>query len=346
MKSRLPNEVSPSGKFARHALSAAFSVMEKSEMEALVESIQRNGQLEEIVMFEGCVLDGWNRVLVCEGLGVEPRVRQLDPSEVAVDQVVARNFARRNQTHSRKAVSMADLFYQVNRLDITDRPPSPEPGGSAAPRLSQPSIWTTAKIWPKTRAELASLAGVSETLMKQALRLRGNATASVVAAVRSGEVPLEEALKLLWQPLHHQTGCLAELMEERAKAKVRRRAEQREAAVLKKAGLLFGDKSMSTAERIQASTALPRENSLEAVDSRTNVDATADDGQVLLRAIQAVDRCAHLLTVKPDCTTDDGGIDMLAASCAKLLGLVAHRLKSMELGTSFGGGGIEEHAAS
>ena len=106
-----------------------------------------------------------------------------------------------------------------------------------------------------------------------------------------------------------------------AKAKVLRRAQQKEAAVLKKAGLLLGDKSMSPAERIQASTALAGENSLEEVVAQTNVDAIPEDAQVFLVAIQSVDRCVDLLMLNRDCTSDDGEIDRLAQSCAKLLRL-------------------------
>lgn len=329
MKSRLPTEVSPSGRFTRHVLSSAFSVLEKPEMEALAESIRHSGQLEEIVLFEGCVLDGWNRVLVSERLGIEPRVRHLDPSELAVDQVVARNFGRRHVTHSRKAVSMADVFYEVNQLDVMDRTPTRVPGGSAAPLISRPSIWTTVKVWPKTRAELATLAGVSETLMKQALRLRANAAPSVVAAVRSGEVPLEEALKLLWQPIHHQTGCLAELIQERADAKITRRENQKQAAKLKKSGQLRGSGAVPTAEGLQASGHLVQEDFQAESNVPTNVtDTPKSEREVwagFTGATRMLERCASALALNANGETAAGGIDGLAKACMKFLALVANR---------------------
>ena len=325
MNPNLMNQVSPSGRFKRHPLSASLPTMTEIELATLVRSIQRAGQLEDVIMIEDQVLDGWNRVLACELAGVEPRVRVLGKGERAIDSVIGRNFDRRSPTDSVKSIAMVDIYYEINKLDEDSHAPVLRTGGNVAP-LGQID-GTKATIWPQSRKQLAELAGVSETLIKQALRVRRNGVPAIAESVRNGTLPLNEAMQLLWQPRHHQAGCLAELVEERAKAKVRRRAEQKEAAVLKKAGLLLGDKSMSTAERIQASASPPGENSIEKVDARTNVYAIPDDWQDFLDAIQAVDRCVALLTVNPDCTNDDGGIDMLAASCAKLLGLVAHRLK-------------------
>ena len=112
-----------------------------------------------------------------------------------------------------------------------------------------------------------------------------------------------------------------------AKAKVLRRAQQKEAAVLKKAGLLLGDKSMSTAERIRVSTTLPGENSSQEGDARLHVPGVPDNWQDFLEASQAVDHCLRLLLQNPESPSDDGGIEMLTKSCEKFLGLAARRLK-------------------
>ena len=325
MNPNLINHVSPSGRFKRHPLSASLPTMTEIELATLMRSIQRAGQLEDVIMLEDQVLDGWNRVLACELAGVEPRVRLLGKGERAIDSVIGRNFDRRSPTDSVKAIAIVDIYFEINQLDEDSHARVRPTGGNVAP-LGQID-GAKATIWPQSRKQLAELAGVSETLIKQALRLRRNGVPAIAESVRNGTLPLNEATQLLWQPRHHQAGCLAELVEERAKAKVRRRAEQKEAAVLKKAGLLLGDKSMSTAERIQASAALPGENSLGAVDARTNVHAIADDGQVFLRATETVDRCVHVLMQNPESPSDDGGIERLTRSCEKFLGLVAQRLK-------------------
>ena len=325
MNPNLMNQVSPSGRFKRHPLSASLPTMTEIELATLMRSIQRAGQLEDVIMLEDQVLDGWNRVLACELAGVEPRVRLLGKGERAIDSVIGRNFDRRSPTDSVKSIAIVDIYYEINQLDEDSHARVLRAGGNVAP-LSQID-GTRATIWPQSRKQLAELAGVSETLIKQALRVRRNGVPAIAESVRNGTLPLNEAMQLLWQPRHHQADCLAELVDERVKAKVLRRAQQKEAAVLKKAGLLLGDKSMSTAERIKASTALRAENAVEEVDTRTNVPAIPDATKDFLEASQAVDHCLRLLLQNPESPSDDGGIEMLTKSCEKFLGLAARRLK-------------------
>ena len=325
MNPNLINHVSPSGRFKRHPLSASLPTMTEIELATLMRSIQRAGQLEDVIMLEDQVLDGWNRVLACELAGVEPRVRLLGKGECAIDSVIGRNFDRRSPTDSVKAIAIVDIYFEINQLDEDSHARGRPTGGNVAP-LGQID-GAKATIWPQSRKQLAELAGVSETLIKQALRLRRNGVPAIVESVRNGTVPLNEATQLLWQPRHHQAGCLAELVEQRAKAKVRRRSEQKEAAALKRAGLLLGDKSMSTAERIKASTALSAENSFQEGDARLHVPGVPDNWQDFLEASQAVDHCVSLVLQNPESPSDDGGIEMLTKSCEKFLEWVAHRQK-------------------
>ena len=184
-----------------------------------------------------------------------------------------------------KSTAIVDIYFEINQLDEDSharvRPTYPPAGQIDGAK---------ATIWPHSRKQLAELAGGSETPIKQSLRLRRNGVPAIAESVRNGRVPLREATQLLWRLRYHQAGCLAVLVEERANAKVRRRSEQKEAAALKRVGLLLGDKSMLTAERIQASTAPPGEHSSAGVNARMDVRLVPDDRQDFLDTIQAVDR--------------------------------------------------------
>ena len=46
--------------------------MSRAEFESLTDSIQKNGQHEPILLFDGSVLDGWHRYQACESVGIEP----------------------------------------------------------------------------------------------------------------------------------------------------------------------------------------------------------------------------------------------------------------------------------
>jgi ParB-like chromosome segregation protein Spo0J len=48
-----------------------------TELRALANDIKANGQLEAIVLYDGKVLDGRNRLAACELAGVEPRTEPI-----------------------------------------------------------------------------------------------------------------------------------------------------------------------------------------------------------------------------------------------------------------------------
>jgi len=80
--------------FHRHA--EIFPLMTYPDFDRLCGDIQQNGLQEEIVLYQGAVLDGRNRYLGCLARGVAPRFRPYAGecgSPLAF--VVARNLHRR-----------------------------------------------------------------------------------------------------------------------------------------------------------------------------------------------------------------------------------------------------------
>jgi len=55
-----------------HPIAEIFPMMSDAELDGLCEDIKKNGLLEPIVLFEGKVLDGRNRQLACERVGIIP----------------------------------------------------------------------------------------------------------------------------------------------------------------------------------------------------------------------------------------------------------------------------------
>jgi ParB-like chromosome segregation protein Spo0J len=58
-----------------HALALIFPPMTGAEFDDLVESVRINGLMNEIVLWEGKILDGRNRYLACKAAGITPRLR-------------------------------------------------------------------------------------------------------------------------------------------------------------------------------------------------------------------------------------------------------------------------------
>jgi len=57
--------------YTQHPLGAAFPAMSDTEFQALKDSIDANGVLNPITIFEGMVIDGWHRYTAANDLGMD-----------------------------------------------------------------------------------------------------------------------------------------------------------------------------------------------------------------------------------------------------------------------------------
>src|SRR3990172_9106480 len=65
--------------YEAHPAAALFPVLGEDELQKLADDIRANGLLEPIVLYEGKVLDGRNRLDACKRAGVEPKFVMLVP---------------------------------------------------------------------------------------------------------------------------------------------------------------------------------------------------------------------------------------------------------------------------
>jgi len=131
--------------YTQHPLSAAFPRMSVTDLDALFKDIEANGQMDDIILYEGEILDGWHRLGCLNLLDVKPRIKEL-PSELdPVAFVISKNVHRRHITASQRAVAIASCHEWQPR------------GGSKATRSPL-----------KTTEELAEIADVSRATMTDA----------------------------------------------------------------------------------------------------------------------------------------------------------------------------------
>lgn len=96
----------------QHPVSAAFPRMSDEELDALAADIKEHGQLHPVLLLDmEWVIDGWNRVLACERLGIEPWVEPhaLPADTSLVDYVVSVNNHRRHLTQSQRAAIGSEI---------------------------------------------------------------------------------------------------------------------------------------------------------------------------------------------------------------------------------------------
>lgn len=120
---KAPAGEKPNGKLERHPLSLEFSLpMSDEERVALGKDISKNGQHQEIILYQGKVLDGWERYIACLQQGVTPKFKTYegyDPAAVAF----GTNAHRRKMTSVQKALLGARylIHAQSNGQQVTQR---------------------------------------------------------------------------------------------------------------------------------------------------------------------------------------------------------------------------------
>jgi len=89
-----------------HPFAATFPMLSAAELDALTDSIRRNGQLHPIFLTpDGLLIDGRNRLAACGRAGVEPRfeVTDADPYDV----ILAANVDRRHMAATQRMAARA-----------------------------------------------------------------------------------------------------------------------------------------------------------------------------------------------------------------------------------------------
>lgn len=100
-----------------HPVTAIFPTMTDKELEGLAEDIKEHGLRDPIVMQDGRLIDGQNRLRACELAGVEPEFMQLAEEEDPISYILSANVLRRFMTKGQRAMALAMVY------------PEPEKGG-------------------------------------------------------------------------------------------------------------------------------------------------------------------------------------------------------------------------
>jgi hypothetical protein len=210
-------------KFEQHSLSAVFPPLGDEEFKLLCDDIDQNGIREPLTLFEGKIIDGWNRYRACQELNiVNPPTRSYTGTD-PVGLVVSLNLHRRHLTPSQRAMSIAKLvdFVDVQGLasdSLKDlqhgnftTPPVDEPvkklvdfvdiQGLASDSLKdlQHGNFTTPPVdkpvKKTTLEEAAALAQVSKSSMQAAKIVVKEGDQKIQDDVLSGKISVHEAKK-------------------------------------------------------------------------------------------------------------------------------------------------------
>jgi len=194
-----------------HEIANIFPEMEKDEFGSLVESMRANGQREPILVYDGKILDGRNRFLACEKLGIAPKYKEWngqDPWAMVWDT----NAERRHLPQGQK-VAIRILMDRAKEEWLTQQKKRKDEANAARAEAAKKQErnengeWLTGHVSNDTRPddkqngenwerkELAKRAGVSEATAARALAL-ANQDEGKIKQVASGELSLNKAAQI------------------------------------------------------------------------------------------------------------------------------------------------------
>jgi ParB-like chromosome segregation protein Spo0J len=174
--------------YEQHPLSAAFPPMTPEEFQSLKDSVNENGVLNPITIYEGMVLDGWHRYQAALELGMDCPEVELEDWIDPKDFVLAQNKNRRHITAAQLAMATTAVYeWRPN-------------GVKTSPAMSAGH--------GKTSAELAEISGTSERTIRQAKSVMKNASPEVQNAVKSGKIGLYKAQEISKLPKDQQAAAI------------------------------------------------------------------------------------------------------------------------------------------
>jgi hypothetical protein len=190
-----------------HSLANLVPMATELELQALIQDIQENGQREDALLYKGEIVDGRNRQIACQKLGIDLKVREIDETMKQLDVVklVKSMSTRRNLSNTQLAMSA------VNEINLT------KDMHSADQKVIKLTSETAAKKWAvsKRMVERAMYiykqdSAVAETLFNgrtvtlfdptKKLEITTNKLSTIETILKRNALDQEEAtLKLLFE---------------------------------------------------------------------------------------------------------------------------------------------------
>lgn len=175
-----------------HPAAELFPLMTDEELDELAQSIQEHGLREPVVFWNvGELLDGRNRVLACERVGIEPPFIYFDGNDPWV-YVADLNIHRRHLTVGQKAAIAAEMAEGMAEEARDNQ--------LAALRQGTESPSASIDARGKSAARAAATVGVSTKSVERAQQLKRE-DPEAFEEVRRGKRSLNSAVRSLIKPI-------------------------------------------------------------------------------------------------------------------------------------------------
>lgn len=253
-----------------HPAAAIFPLMDDRELTDLAADIKARGLVDPIVLLDGKVLDGRNRLRACELGGVDPRFVAWGGTGDPTTWVISKNLCRRHLTESQRAMVAArvkDLFAGAAKARQREHGGT-APGrlGTLSPNLGQVSAGerdrpdgggtTPARQESgKAAAKAASALNVSRGSVESAARVLRDAPV-LAPLVESGALPVSTAAAAAALPPSAQEALAAQVVAAPTRADAKKVA--REAVRARQAAASHSVATAGTSVGLQAAAGRPK----------------------------------------------------------------------------------------
>ena len=167
-----------------HPAAEIFPMLNAEELDALALDIKANGLQQPIVMWEGLLLDGRNRLAACAICGVEPSFKQYEGNS-PVTFVISANIKRRQLNASQRACVAVEIepMFAVEAMKR-----KAENGGD---KRSQVGNFPPPIVKAKARDQAANVVGVDGSMVTRAKAIKA-ANPEAFERIKAGTIKVSE----------------------------------------------------------------------------------------------------------------------------------------------------------
>jgi N6-adenosine-specific RNA methylase IME4 len=216
-----------------HPLANLFPLIEGAEFDELVEDIKREGLLDQIVVYDGLVLDGRNRYRALLRLDPGFRIDDLYADDFTAYEgddplafVLSKNLARRHLNESQRAMVAAKLA-NMRQGERTDKAAQPS---ANLRKVDQPTAARMLQVSPRSVSDAKAVAtsGVAELVKAVEDGSAPVSAARVIATLKPGEQ--KRILKEIAEQPNGRRALREAAKEVRAEEQARRHVERQQLA--------------------------------------------------------------------------------------------------------------------
>lgn len=190
-----------------HPIANLFPLIEGDEFDNLCADIRANGLRQNIILFEGKILDGRNRYRGCKKVGERPRFIEYlgnDP----FGYVAALNLLRRHLSPSQRgmiAAEMANMKRGDNQHSAGGSAPVPILNYESKSNDLTEACHSEPSVNLISQADAAKRMGVSTRTVTSAAKVIERGAPELVQAVKSGDVSVKTAASIVSLPAADQS---------------------------------------------------------------------------------------------------------------------------------------------